>query len=204
MSARHTLGVTGDAGCGKSTVLNWLSARGAATIDADAVVHRLLATDREAVGLVAARFGEEVRGPDGTIHRPSLAAIVFADTAALADLEAILHPRVERVVVEWLAQVPPDTPAAAVEAVKLVESGLHERLDALWLVVCDRAERRRRLAGRGWSAEEIDRRLAADSPFLPKLRLATRVIDNSGSTSATSAQLERAWRHLLGCSPEEA
>jgi dephospho-CoA kinase len=94
----------------------------------------------------------------------------------------------------WLADVSADV--AVIEAVKLVESGLHQELDEVWLVVCSRDECRRRLALRGWAPEHIERRLAASAPLGPRLAAAAVVIDNSGERNATERQLEIAWQKV--------
>lgn len=191
---RLAIGVTGDVGCGKSTVLEWLSARGAATLDADRVVHRLLGEDRAVMGAVAERFGSSLVTSAG-IDRAALAGCVFADGAALADLEAIVHPAVVAAVAAWRAGVTADV--AAVEAVKLVESGMHAGFARVWLVACDRAVRRARLVAGRWTPEETDRRMASSAPLAPRLAAADTVIDNSGAPASTRVQLERAWAEVL-------
>lgn len=199
MVERCTIGLTGDVGSGKSSVLAWMAARGAATLDADAVVHQLLAEEPALISAVAERFGAGLRGDRG-IDRAALARIVFARAEDLRDLEAILHPAVAERVAAWLAAR--HAPVAVVEAVKLVESGLHRAFDRLWLVVCDARVRRERLAGpRGWSPEAIEARLAAAPPLAPRLALADRVIDNSGGRRATERQLELGWAGGLPCRP---
>jgi dephospho-CoA kinase len=99
----------------------------------------------------------------------------------------------------WLADMAADdsVDVAAVEAVKLIESGMHRQFDSVWLIVCDRAERRQRLAERGWSPEEATRRIAASSPLEAQIEVADVTIDNSGSPDATLRQLEVAWRDVL-------
>jgi len=190
VTAGCTIGLTGDVGSGKSTVREWLAGQGAATLDADAEVHALLARDRHVVEAVAARFGPAVRAASG-IDRKALAATVFADAAALADLEGILHPAVIASTRSWLEAA--EAEMAVVEAVRLVESGAHDDFDYVWLVACDADERRRRLLERGWSAEEIGRRMSAATPLAPKLALADVIIDNSGTCRATVRQLEFAF-----------
>jgi dephospho-CoA kinase len=189
------VGLTGDVGGGKSTIRAWMEARGAVALDADAVVHQLLAGDAAVIEAVRRRFGPASCGPAG-VDRPALAAVVFADPAALAELEAILHPAVRAATVAWLAAA--QATVAVVEAVKRVEGGLADMMDQVWLITCAAAARRARLAARGWSASEIARRLAAAPP--PGLRLARAdvVIDNSGSWPATEAQLALAWVRLAG------
>jgi len=188
-----TLGLTGDVGAGKSTVCAWLGARGAAVCDADRVVHALLGAPGPLVEAVAAAFGDAVRGGEG-IDRAALARRVFADPAALARLEGLVHPAVLEAIERWRQDL--DGGVAVVEAVRLFESGMAARCDETWLVTADAAVRRSRLAGRGWSPSEIARRMSAATPLAARLAASDVVIDNSGSPRATEAQLERAWTSL--------
>lgn len=189
------IGVTGAVGCGKSTVCRWLAERGVATLDADQVVHEILAHDGAVVAAVTARFGPSVRLPSGGIDREALAGAVFGDPTALGDLERIVHPAVLTRVRAWLDRI--RTPIVVVEAVKLIESGLSDACFAVWLVVCEPNQQRSRLRERGWADAAIDRRLAATPPLAPRLAVATDVIDNSGPPSATRVQLEAAWSRLM-------
>jgi dephospho-CoA kinase len=189
------IGLTGDVGAGKSTVLGWLAQRGAATLDADGVVHRLLAEDAAVVEAVRARFGPRVfAGP--RVDRGALGRIVFADAAALTDLEGILHPAVLAATAAWLAVAPERD--RVVEAVKLIEGGMAAMVDEVWLVTAARAARAARLAARGWPPDEVARRMAAAPPLAPRLAVADVVVDNSGPWPATERQLAAAW---LRCPP---
>ncbi len=187
------VGLTGDVGAGKSTVRRWFAERGAATLDADHVVHRLLAHDRALQEAITLRFGSEVSTQDG-VDRAVLASLVFGDPVALAALEALVFPVVKREIVSWMAAATANI--VLVEAVKLVESGLHPSFDQIWLVTCDAAVRRERLRVRGWSPDEIRDRMASRAPLAPRLAVADIVIDNSGSLAATDRQLGRA---TVGC-----
>ncbi|MCE7937424.1 dephospho-CoA kinase [bacterium] len=198
-AAQRLIGVTGAAGCGKSTVCRWLAEQGTATLDADQVVHDILARDAAVIRAVVARFGGGVERATGGIDRRALADTVFGDPAALEDLERLVHPAVHAAVRGWLDRI--RTPVVAVEAVKLVESGLAATCSDVWLVVCAAAEQRSRLRDRGWSHDVIDRRLAASPPLAPRLAVASEVIDNSGPPSATRAQLTAAWSRLRGRRP---
>jgi dephospho-CoA kinase len=142
------------------------------------------------------------------VNRSRLAQVVFADAAALADLEAIVHPAVTERVRRWragaAAEPEPDStspPTArpawlAVEAVKLVESHLRAECDAIWLLLADREVRIERLAERGWSRDEVERRLDSAPALAPELCAADTVIDTSGPWDHTLAQLETAWLSL--------
>lgn len=91
-----TVAVTGPFASGKSTFVGMLAELGAETVSADEVVHRLLSSDDETISRVLARFGDEIMGEEGRIDRRRLGAMVFADPAALAELEGMLHPAVRR------------------------------------------------------------------------------------------------------------
>src|SRR6186997_167985 len=133
------IGLTGPIGCGKSTVAGWLSELpGVVSVDADAVARDVLAPGSPAVDEVAERFGAELVDPAGVLDRTALGRIVFADPAALRDLEAIVHPAVRpRIVAAIDAAEAAAAPAVVIEAIKLVEGGLAELCDEVWLVTCD-------------------------------------------------------------------
>ncbi|MBK7779386.1 MAG: dephospho-CoA kinase [Ardenticatenia bacterium] len=193
MNPSCRIGLTGDVGSGKSKVLGWLAGRGAAVLDADQVVHRLLAEDEATMAAVGRRFSPAVLGAGGAIDRAALAAEVFQNDEARRDLEAILHPAVRAWIGAWMDRQ--TAPLQVVEAIYLVGSPLAERFEQIWLVVADSEERRKRLASRGWSREAIAARMAAAPPLAPRLAAATQVIDNSGAWAATDTQLERALAH---------
>src|SRR5207245_8542842 len=123
--ARRTIriGLTGPIGCGKSTVAGWLAERGAVVVDADEVARDVTAPGQPSHDAVIARFGDPVRGPDGTLDRAALARIVFADDASLADLEAIVHPAVRPAILAAVASADQATaPAVVIEALKLAKA----------------------------------------------------------------------------------
>src|SRR4051794_34427821 len=115
----YRIGLTGNIACGKSTVGKLLAARGAEYIDADRLTHRLLEAGTPENGRIVERFGSDVRAADGRIDRPKLGAIVFADPAALKELEAILHPGV-RVLIRRSMEAA-TAPLVVVDAIKLFE-----------------------------------------------------------------------------------
>jgi dephospho-CoA kinase len=149
---------------------------------------------------VAARFGEQVVGPDGAIDRKALGAIVFADPRALADLNALVHPKVRaeiaRRVVEEEAR-PSASPVALVDAALLVESGIHKDLDALIVVACSEATQVARAVARsGLTEAEARARVAAQAPLAEKLAAADYVIDNGGTLDDTARQVRAVWEAL--------
>ena len=164
MTRALRIGLTGPIGCGKSTVAGWLASRGAHVVDGDAVARAVTAPGEPAHDAVLARFGDAVRAADGTLDRAALARLVFADADALGDLEAIVHPAVRPVILAAMEGADRDgAPAVVIEAIKLLESGLAALCDEVWLVDCPPSVQRARLLGRGMSAEDADRRMAAQA-----------------------------------------
>jgi dephospho-CoA kinase len=197
------IGLTGPIGCGKSTVARWLADLGAVVIDADSIARDVTEPGTPAAAAIAGDFGEEVLAADGTLDRRALGQIVFRDPAALARLEAIVHPAVRPVIVAGMAAAERDgAPAVVVEAIKLVEGGLAELCDEVWLVTCSRESQLARIVARG-SGRALDRgdaeaRIAAQSGLTDRLRpRATRVIETSGSLDATRATVQGAWDAAL-------
>ena len=200
------VGLTGRIGTGKSTVSRWLEPYGVLAVDSDALVRELYASDAALQVRLAERFGAAVV-QDGSVHRPTLGAAVFGNPAALADLEQLVHPAVQRLRdVKLEAARVQGAPAVIVEAIKLVESGGSAICDELWIVVAAEHVQLQRLAGRGVPEPEARRRLAAQGTvqswsglFLAEsLRLSRPrpivVFDNSGTEEAGRAQAERLWR----------
>lgn len=188
------LGLTGNIACGKSTVLRLLAARGAATIDADAVYHELIVPGAPLWRALRQRFGESIIGPDGQVDRRALGAIVFADPAQLAALDALTHPAVLAAIHERIAALPPETDVVVIDAVKLIESGSAAECDAVWVVVCEPAQQVERLMRRnGLGRAEAEQRVAAQPPLGPKLARADVVLDNSGDLASLEAQVVAAW-----------
>ncbi len=144
---------------------------------------------------LAERFGPEIVAPDGSLDRPALGAIVFADPAALADLDRVTHPAV---IAEVDARVERIRDGVVVlDAVKLIESGHAECCDAVWVVVTDPEIQVQRLLERNRLAEaEARKRVDAQPPLDAKLARADLVIDNSGTREQTREQVMRAWSKL--------
>lgn len=185
------LAITGGIGCGKSATGTALQSLGVAVLDADVVVHDLLARDAEVQATIRTRFGDGVCR-DGQVDRRALAAIVFAEPAARADLEAVLHPRVRTATNAWLAAQPANQ-ACAVIIPLLYEVGRDVDFPVVACVACSPALQRQRLRGRGWSDQEIDHRLAAQLPLEEKVKRAQIVIWTDG---ALANHLEQ-WRKVL-------
>jgi dephospho-CoA kinase len=185
------IGVTGDIACGKSTVLGILGELGVDTIDADMLYHGPIEPGKSLWHTLVAHFGTGIVAPDSSINRAALGAIVFSNPDELAALDRITHPAVVAAVDEAIGVS--TAPVTAVDAVKLVESGMSDRCDQVWLVVCDPAVQLERLITRnGLGRDEALRRIVAqgDRSFLRER--ADVIIDNSDTLAETRRQVEAA------------
>ena len=152
------IGITGPTGAGKTTALNALTSLGACVIDADAVYHRLLEESAPLREALISRFGD-ICDASGKIDRKKLGNVVFADPAALADLNAITHRFVGEAIDRlWGGGAVSGAPAAAIDAIALVESGLGERCDAVVGVIAPAELRVRRIMAREGISEEYARK----------------------------------------------
>lgn len=193
----YTIGLTGNIGCGKSTVLCMLQALGGRVVDADKLAHQVMEPGTQVWRAIVEEFGQAIVTPEGRIDRPALGRIVFSDPLALRRLEAIVHPAVDA---EIRAEIEAATePVVVIEAIKLVESGLHRSLNALWVITCSREQQFDRLMQkRGMSYETARQRIEAQAPIEEKLPLASVVIDNSDSVENTWRQVQSAWEAIFG------
>jgi dephospho-CoA kinase len=184
------IGLTGNIGCGKSTVAGMLADLGVAIIDLDAVARQVRQTDDGVRRAIEARFG--------TLDPAALAAVVFADPSALAALEAIVHPPVRNEARARLAELEAaGAEGACIEAIKLLESPLHDRCDQTWVVRCDVGDALARLAARGLDAAAVNARLANQTSQESKITAADVVIDGSATLAETRRQVELAYDALL-------
>ena len=195
------VGLTGNIATGKSAVAQILAEKGALVIDADKVAHRVMEPGGPAYRGVVDAFGPGILAADGAaIDRRRLGDIVFADEDALQRLEAIVHPVV---IVEVDRQIAEATePAIVVEAIKLIEAGMHRRYDALWVVTAPRPVQIKRLVqSRGLTEKEAALRVDAQPPQEEKAARADRVIVNDGDLTDLQAQVDKAWAQLWAGPP---
>jgi dephospho-CoA kinase len=192
------IGITGPIGCGKSTVARMLADLGGTVIDADALARQVTGAGEPTLGPIRQRFGDKVFRADGTLDRAALARLVFDDPAALADLEGIVHPAVRRLIDHRLEDAGRDrAPFVAIEAIKLVEGGLAERCDEVWLVECLPTTQRHRLAERQVDPRDAGQRMAAQGEDLAERlaaalegRVRTRRLATEGTLEQTQSLVE--------------
>jgi dephospho-CoA kinase len=190
------IGLTGNIATGKSEVGRMLAELGARVIDADAVAHQVMRRGEPAYTAVVEAFGPGILRPDGEVDRARLGAIVFADAEALRRLEAIVHPEVIARVDALIREA--TEPVIVVEAIKLIEAGMHRNCHTLWVVTCPREQQIARLMRtRGLSEAEAVLRVDAQPPQAEKVALADVVIDNSHTLAETRRQVETEWGKLI-------
>jgi dephospho-CoA kinase len=191
----YVIGVTGNIACGKSLVLEMLRDLGADTVDADRLYHELIAPGLPLWSELRGRYGDTIVAANGEIDRRALGRIVFSDPDALADLDRITHPAVITAALERIHASKSDV--VAVDAVKLVQSGMADFCDQVWLVECaPRIQLARLIDRNGLSEEEAASRIAAQPALDPARKRADLTIDNGGTIADTRRQVEEAWREL--------
>lgn len=193
------IGLTGGIGSGKSSVARWFRERGVPVLDADTSVRKLLNKDAETIALIRREFGLETITPDGTVNRPVLGRIVFADESKRLRLEGIIHPRIEKLRLEELERLEKAGEAVCVWDIPLLfEKGLQALVQETMLVWVPLETQIARVNTRdGLDAELIMARVQAQMPLTEKVQLADVVIDNSRSWAETEQQLETYWAGLL-------
>jgi dephospho-CoA kinase len=184
--------LTGGIATGKSYVLDQFRKRGVPGLDADELAHEATSAGTDATAAIAARFGEHMLAPDGSVNRAKLAPIVFADPAARRDLEAIVHPAVYR---GLDAAVRAFESAGSVRLViadipLLFETGAEKQFDRVIVAACPRAVQMTRLLERGLSEAAADQRLAAQWPIEEKAARAGFVIRTDGTFAETDRQVD--------------
>jgi dephospho-CoA kinase len=160
-------------------------------IDTDDLARELVQPGQPALAEIQAEFGSGLIAPDGTLNRAELAQLVFSEPDARKKLEAILHPRIRE---RWQAQVEiwrsENCPLALVVIPLLFETGAEASFDQIICVACSPAAQRNRLLGRGWPADQIQGRLAAQLSADQKIARAHFVVWTEGSLASHRRQVE--------------
>src|SRR3954451_20771770 len=175
------VGLTGGVASGKSSVAGLFRELGAVVVDADALAREVVEPGTPGLDAVVAAFGPEVLAADGSLDRPKVGTIVFADSGRRAVLEAIIHPR-ERARAAEIEASAPSASLVVHDIPLLVETGQASSFDAV--VVVDlpvEAQVERAVRDRGWSEDEARARIAAQASREERLVVATHVVDNSGT-----------------------
>ncbi|WP_432131477.1 dephospho-CoA kinase [Streptomyces tendae] len=191
------VGLTGGIGAGKSEVSRLLVEHGAVLIDADRIAREVVAPGTPGLAAVVAAFGEDVLAEDGTLDRPKLGSIVFADPDRLAVLNGIVHPLVgerSRALEEAAAE-----DAVVVHDVPLLtENGLAPLYDLVVVVDADPATQLDRLVRlRGMTEQDARARMAAQATREQRREIADVVVDNDVPLDELRRRVKEIWDELV-------
>ncbi|MFD4375355.1 dephospho-CoA kinase [Streptomyces sp. NPDC058486] len=191
-----TVGLTGGIGAGKSEVSRLLVSYGAVLIDADRIAREVVEPGTPGLAAIVAAFGEGVLTGDGTLDRPGLGTIVFADPERLATLNAIVHPLVGARSAELESAAGPGD-VVIHDVPLLTENGLAPLYDLVVVVDASPETQLDRLVRlRGMAEEEAKARMAAQAARADRLEIADLVIDNDGPLDALEPQVRKVWEEL--------
>lgn len=191
---KYVIGLTGNIATGKSLVRRMLEHLGAYTIDADGLAHQAMAPGAPAYKPVVLTFGQWILDADRRIDRSRLGAVVFSHPEALQRLEALTHPIVIRAIDTLIARS--RHKIVVVEAIKLLEGPLADRIDAVWVVDADETTQLERLVKRGLDREAALKRIRAQNPQSQKLARADVIIYNESTPDETWSQVRAAWKQV--------
>ena len=192
----YRVGLTGGIGAGKSEVSRRLSAQGAVVIDADAIAREVVEPGTPGLAEVVAAFGPEVLLPDGSLDRPRLGDLVFADPDLRARLNGIVHPLVGARMRELEESAGPGS--IVVHDVPLIaENNMAGAYDLVVVVdVPPRLQLDRLVRHRGLTREQARARMAAQASREQRPGIAGIVVDNSGSLAELDRQVGELWTEL--------
>ena len=185
------IALTGGIGAGKSTVAQFFSELGAVVVDADQLARIAIERGSEGFDEVVTTFGQSIIS-NGDIDRKALAAIVFNDPQARVDLEAIIHPRVQKLFAQAVAESDQSVPMIY-EIPLLVETDAARKFDFVITVEADEELRINRLLSRGMFISDIKARLASQAPAEKRIAIADAVIRNDGDDDHLLRQVENLW-----------
>lgn len=191
------MGLTGGIGSGKTTVSESLARRGAVVIDADAIVRELQAVGQPVLAAMVERFGPQILHEDGSLDRAAVAAIVFSDSQALADLGAIVHPAVRDEMVRRVAEQTPLDNIVVLDVPLLAEAGWDGIVGTIVVDLDPEVAVRRLVEHRGFAEADARARIAEQATRAERLAKATWVIDNAGSVGQLEAAVDELWADVV-------
>ena len=190
-----SIGLTGNFGMGKSSVLRLFSKLGAYTFDSDGFVHEILEKP-EMISMIAGVLGKSVlikRSKKISLDKKLIADIIFNEPLKRKKIEGMIHPEVFRRIENTKSEIIRSEPSAIIifEVPLLFESGYETNFDRTIVVYCNRRSVFRRLSKRGFSGDEIKRRVRVQMPITRKIKMADFVINNSNSLKKTELRVKR-------------
>ncbi len=189
------IALTGNIGCGKSTVARMFEELGAYTFDADRIIHSLYRKGSPVYYEVVKTFGEGILDEQGEIDRKKLAQLVFSDREKLQKLEEITHRALYGELDKAFKELPEDA-IAVVEASLFIEKGTHRNYDKTVVVFAPYEVCRERALRNGFSEDDFERRWRNQMPVEEKVKHADFVIDNSGDLGETRRQVREVFERI--------
>jgi len=195
----RVIGLTGGVATGKSSVARFFEERGVPVIDADQLAREAVGPGSPCLTELAELFGPGVINADGTLDRKHMGSIVFGDADKRRLLEQVLHPEIRRLAEERIAHAAAAGRQTAVYmAPLLIEAGVTDRVDEIWVVTVRPDIQLKRLMARdGIGREEAERIIASQMPLAEKERHGRVVIDNSGTPEETRRLLAEIWEREM-------
>ncbi len=194
------IGLTGNFGCGKSTVATMFQELGAGVIDADLLNRDILQNDKSIQKKIVSYLGTSILKSDGSIDKMKLAETIFTSVDNRKKVEEILHPAIRQLAQEkakYFFNAGKET--VIFEATLLIESGYYKNLDGLILVVCDPSQEHLRFNKNPHKQKLVkyyDQIIASQMREEEKKKYAHWIIDNSQSENATQKQVKKIWTKL--------
>jgi dephospho-CoA kinase len=196
-----TIGLTGNFGMGKTSVLSLFKKSGAYTFNIDEFVHQIL-NRPETIRKIARALGDNIliRGPKLSINKTRVAKLIFNDSEKRKAVEKIIHPQVLKFVKSTRSRILKIDPSALIifEIPLLFEAGYENFFDKTVVVYCNKKTAIDRLIAKGFSRDEILKRMRAQMPITKKKKLADFVINNNGDISNTERQVRNVFKKLQG------
>ena len=200
---KYVIGLTGNIAVGKSVVRQMLQHLGAYTIDADGLSHQAMQPGAPAYKPVVETFGQFIIGPDKRINRALLGQMVFANPVALTKLESIVHPIVRQAINTLVARS--KQRVVVIEAIKLLESGLADMTDVVWVVdASPETQLKRLMQKRNMTETDARQRISGQNAQSDKLVRANLVIHNDGNVEDTWKQVQEAWNGVRQAVTQQA
>ena len=191
------LGITGNIGCGKTTVAKMFEKLGAQVIEADKVGHLLLKRKKVKERLVRV-FGRSILDERGEVVRKNLRGIVFKDRKKLTQLNRILHPLMAEEMKKMISSSPRSL--IVVDAAVLFEAGWQSLVDKVLVVTSSYETQIRRIKETtNLSLGELEGIMQAQLPQEEKVKRADYVIENEGSLDELESKVKKLWEEVLSC-----
>lgn len=199
------VGITGGIACGKTTVSELLTEKGAIPINADEIGHQLLKADSPVIDELINTFGPEILEESGDVSRKKLGAIVFQDKSARERLNAILHPLIIQRSRSRARQLVMEDPSCVVllDAPLLIEAGAYDSVDLIVVVTAasetqlQRILERSHAQNRPLTESEAQARIDSQMPVSEKVKYADVVIENDGTLEELNKQVNQLWNQLM-------